>query len=255
MRKTLILSALIVGVFGVTANAYAGPNANGVTGKLTSTKKNASTGESFHLTNTYAGGLIPDIAFKSTISTPNVVINGKSFPQCSLNQVSAATGSSDCAKALIGSGTATAYIVPCGTHPALTDPTDTVEHFTIQIFNGTGGKTLVSKLIGVELAAFTGTFIVNETTSATGDKFTFSLADPLLSPAPGNCSPIVDATFSIPAKTVKKKGKKIPLIQIAKKGCKGKFGYANLFTDGSRGSGGTLTHNQIDSASSTSKGC
>jgi hypothetical protein len=252
-----ILALALAGALVFSGSAYAGSNSNGITGSISPKTKNAPVTESFNLTNNYAGGLVPDIAYQSTISTPNEVLNGKYFPSCSVAQVTPPSGDSACAKALIGSGTATAAVVACGTHPseAQTSPI----HFTIKIFNGPGGHSLVSKLKGVELSGVVGVFPVTINTGSGGDTFAFSLSDSLLSPVAGTCAPIEAASFKIDKKTVKVKkgklkGKKVGIVQNAKK-CKGKFAYANLYTDGSRDSSNKLTRTQIDQASSSSKGC
>jgi len=252
----------LIGALALTGVAYAGNNSNAINGTLSSKKKNTPVSEFFHLSSTYAGGLVPDIAYQSTISTPNTALNGKYFKSCSVAAVEARDGDTACKSALIGSGTAIALAVPCGAHPPTSRAPATL-HFVIAIYNGPGGRSLVSKLRGTDTGnTATGTFAVNIVTGKSGDKFTFSLPDTLLSPAGRVCAPIVDATFKINKKTVKVKkgklkGKRVGFVQTSAKKCKGKFGYASLYTDGSRTNGltGPLTRTQIDSASSTSKGC
>jgi hypothetical protein len=256
--RTLVLTA--VSLLAVTGVAYAGNNSNSITASVSPNKAGEPSGESFHLGFSYAGGGLPDIGYHSDITIQPGKLNLSQFPKCTLPLDQLAASPAGCSKALIGSGAATAYVVPCGTHPSPSTPGVPRVDLDIAIYNG--GDKLLSRLQGKgTFSSITGTFVVNITRSPSGNTFSFDLADGLLSPATGTCSPIVTSDFKINkiTKKVKKgKGKKkktttVGLIENGPcpKSKKWTFSLSTKYTDGKKGADAKLTRTTTDSASSS----
>jgi hypothetical protein len=222
-------------------------------------------------TGTPPNTLVPDIAYQTAITLP-FTYNAKGFFSCSPNDVSlfeatppGTTPAKNCANAQVGTGSATAYGVRCGSHPARNTPGLPVLNLAITLFNGGTGH--LSSFLQSTTPGFTGikgAFDVVIAPTTGGATLTFSLPKPLVEGIPGTCSPISTTTLTfnkVPtytkkAKTrsAKKKAKKAKKNFLKTAACTGGSWTSKhnvLFTDGSLDANGNLTNKQIDADTST----
>ena len=264
MRKLFVLPLMAAIALALTSGAAAVAPKN--TNSLTYTqstdvgKKKATVTLTGNNTYGPAGSnQVPDIGFHTTIGLP-IVNSSKGLYTCSKDEVdeylsSTAAGRApkkQCNKAVVGSGSATAYPVACGTHPPQSSVTPVMLTITLYAdVNGLAAHLTAPPTGGLSIS---GSFEISIEKSANASVFAFGLPQSLLEPVGGLCSPITTFSLNInktPART-KKRGKKPVFLRTG--ACKTSpvsATYHNDYTDGSLKPDGTLTDTMIDSADST----
>jgi hypothetical protein len=212
--------------------------------------------------------LVPDIGFHTTIGLP-IKVSSKGLYTCSKDEVSEflsaqAAGRApkkQCNKAVVGTGSATAYAVSCGSHPPNNAPG--VQQITLAITLYADKNGLASYLQATSppsLSSIKGVFEIGITNTTNGAIFSYGLPQSLLEGVPGLCAPITTFTLTINKTPAKAKGARASAAARKKRvflktgPCKTSpqtATYHDDDTDGSLRPDGTLTDTTIDTADAT----
>lgn len=266
MRKLAIslpLAAVMALVVTAGASAVAPKNTNSITYSQSSDVGNKKATITLTGNNAYGpagSNMVPDIAYHTAFGLP-VVVSSKGLYTCSKDEVSEYLSSTaagqkpkkQCNKAVVGTGSATAYAVSCGSHPPNNAPG--VQQVTLAITVYADRNGLAAYLQATSppsLTSIKGVFEVSISRTANSSVFSYALPQSLLEGVPGLCAPITQFSLNInksPART-KKRGKKPVFLKTG--ACKGSASatYHNDYTDGSLKPDGTLTDTTIDTADS-----
>jgi hypothetical protein len=159
------------------------------------------------------------------------VFNGKYFPSCAANKLTTESGRAACKKAEIGKVDAKGFALGL------------VEPLKVKIYNLPGGKGVAMYLQGDNPVIIDHVITGNLTKISDpvfGYKLTFDVPSDLQQPAPGAWATPLDFKVTIPAKTIKKGGKKIPFIGTTGCPSNGIF-TAKIETDNTDGTSSTVT--------------
>jgi hypothetical protein len=159
------------------------------------------------------------------------VFNGKYFPSCAASKLTTESGRAACKKAEIGKVDAKGFALGL------------VEPLKVKIYNLPGGKGVAMYLQGDNPVIIDHVITGNLTKISDpvfGYKLTFDVPSDLQQPAPGAWATPLDFKVTIPAKTIKKAGKKIPFIGTTGCPSSGIF-TAKIETDNTDGTTSSVT--------------
>jgi hypothetical protein len=131
------------------------------------------------------------------------VFNGKYFPSCPATKLTTESGRAACKKAEIGKVDAKGFALGL------------VEPLKVKLYNLPGGKGVALWLQGdnpVIIDHVVTGILTRINDPLFGYKLTFDVPPDLIQPAPGAYATALDFKVTVPARTIKVKGKKIPYI-------------------------------------------